>query len=330
MKILSPMATGNGAYLVHHRLATRIKDYHICGYNPHWTLFPPLLPLFCNRSQSELIHTTPDYATFFRKESVPLVITFHNYVLDEFMRNYSNPLQNLHYATDLKWFTRRAIKQARVITSVSNFTANLVRREITDAKNIRVIHNGIDTTRFFPKHSNKRYGRIEVLYSGNLTSRKGAFLLPEIAKIIDSNVRISYTRGLRTKAFLPPADNLIDIGMIPYLSMPDLYRQMDILFMPTVREGLSLSMIEAMASGLPVVATNCSSTSELIVDGKGGYLCALGDAEEFSDKINLLAGSPRLRKEMGQFNRSRVEKMFTEDQMVEKYQQLFEETMDMR
>jgi glycosyltransferase involved in cell wall biosynthesis len=99
---------------------------------------------------------------------------------------------------------------------------------------------------------------------------------------------------------------------------------------PTVREGFGLVAAEAMACGLPVVATNCSSLPEIVVDGKGGFLCELGNAEEFAEKINLLANSPELRREMGEFNRARVETLFTEERMIKEYQQLFEEVMDSR
>ncbi len=324
------MSTGNGAYVIHKNLQKAIKDYKVCSYNPYWTLFPPSLYQFCHQNKFDLIHTTPDYATFFHRKSVPLVITFHNYVLDNFMRSYSSILQNIHYATDLMWFTRRALKQAQVVTSVSQFTADLVRQELKETPEIRVIYNGIDTRKFVPSPSHNDNKNVEVLFSGNLTLRKGAFLLPTVAKQLNPNISISYTRGLRTKFSLPMFPNLKDIGTIPYASMPQLYQQVDILFMPTVREGLSLSMIEAMACGLPVIATNCSSTSELIVEGKGGFLCELGNADDFAEKINLLANSPQLRREMGEFNRARVESLFTEERMIKEYQQLFEEVMDLR
>jgi len=322
------MATGNGAFVVHNTLAQRIQNYEICGYNPKWTLFPPALYLLCQKNQGDIIHTTPDYAPFFAKKSLPLVITFHNYVLDKFMRNYSSLLQNIHYATDLKWFIRSALKQADIITSVSQFTADLARKELHITKEIKVIYNGINTVKFIPKQSRNHRKNIEVLFSGNLTTRKGAFLLPIIAEKLNKNITILYTRGLRTKTTLPDFPQLKDIGAIPYDSMPELYQQVDMLFMPTVREGLSLSVLESMACGLPVIATDCSSMSELIVHGKGGFLCELGNVNDFAEKINLLAHSPELRKEMGEFNRARVESLFTEERMIKEYQLLFEEVMD--
>jgi len=106
-----------------------------------------------------------------------------------------------------------------------------------------------------------------------------------------------------------------------------IYQEADILLFPTVREGFGLAAAEAMACGLPVVATDCSSLPELIVHGKGGYLCQLGNVEEFATRINELAASPRLRREMGEFNRARVEKKFTVGRMVKEYVQLFDQIL---
>jgi glycosyltransferase involved in cell wall biosynthesis len=82
-----------------------------------------------------------------------------------------------------------------------------------------------------------------------------------------------------------------------------------------------------MACGLPVVASDCSSLPEQVDEGKGGFLCPVGDIDAFAEKINLLADSPKLRREMGEYNRAKVEKMFTLDRMIKEYQDLFQEVL---
>lgn len=100
--------------------------------------------------------------------------------------------------------------------------------------------------------------------------------------------------------------------------MPQRYHQMDILLMPTVREGLSLAVLEAIDCGLPVVASDCSSLPEQVDPGKGGFLCPVGDVNAFAEKLNLLTESPALRREMGEYNRSKVEKIFNLEQSAQK------------
>jgi glycosyltransferase involved in cell wall biosynthesis len=323
------MATGNGAYIIHQILGNKIPNYHICGYNPYWTLCPPALPFLCRRQGiPDIIHTTPDYAGFFYRKSIPLVITFHNYVLDRWMRPYSSWLQRIHYTTDLKLFTRLALKKAHTITAVSQFTARLVQQDLKKTFPVRVIYNGVDTNKFTPASTyDSSPKEIRVLFSGNLTRRKGAHWLPLIAKRLKKNVRIYYTQGLRTKKAMPSIAGFESIGAVPFKEMPALYRQMDILLMPSVREGFGLAVAEAMACGLPVVASSCSAIPELINDGKGGFLCHVGDVNAFAEKINFLTDSPQLRHEMGEYNRSKVEKMFTIERMVNEYRELFEEVL---
>ena len=313
---------------MHRLLENNMPNYRLKGYHPAWTLFPVFLPILTPPKNADLIHTTPDYAIFSCYNDIPLILTVHNYVLDSWMRQYSSFFQNIHYRTDLKiWFTM-GIKKARQITAVSGFIADILNKEINIRNPVKVIYNGVDEKVFVPK---KRYGikkSIKVFFSGNLSLRKGAQWLPKIGERTGSKIKIFYTSGLRKNRDLKPTKKLIPLGAIPFAEMPKRYPEMDILLMPTVREGFGLAVAEAMSCGLPVVASNCSSIPELIDEGKGGFLCPVGDVDAFGEKINILAESPNLRKEMGEYNRAKVEKMFTLDRMVREYKKLFEEVME--
>ncbi len=326
--IVSPMAWGNGAYILHKMIEKHIPNYTVKGYNPYLTIIPFSLPWAAPVKGADLIHTTPDYAVFFHKSSQPMVLTFHNYVLDRWMQNHSSWIQRLYYTTTLKFLSRIAVKKSHALTAVSHYTARLVQEDLTTSEHIRVIYNGIDVDQFKPSDSSP-YSRkeVRVFFSGNLTRRKGAHWLLPIARLLNKNVCMYYTQGLRTRRVLPSGTGLKSIGPLPFGEMPKRYRQMDILLMPTVREGFSLAVLEAMACGLPVVASNCSSLPEQIDDGKGGFLCPVGDVNAFAERINFLSNSPKLRFEMGEYNRAKVEKMFTLDRMVKEYQELFEKVL---
>ena len=327
--ILSPMAMGSGAPVVHRLLERFITDYRFIPYNSNWIFIPLMLPLVAKINHASLIHTVADYARFFYRPAIPLVISFQNYVLDSWMRPYSSFLQKLHYAGDLKLWTKLAIDKAVKITAVSDFTANLVKKDMKLTKPIEIIYNGVDTNHFSPNPAKgKNQKEVRVFFSGNLTRRKGIQWIPEIAKHIGKNVCIYYTQGLRTRNALPPRPNLKPVGPVPYSQMPERYREMDILLMPTVREGLSVAVLEAMACGLPVVASNCSSLPEQIDEGKGGFLCPVGDVQAFAEKTNLLADSRKLRIDMGNYNRSIVEELFSIGKMIAGYEKLFEELLN--
>ena len=325
--IISPLGRGNGAHVLHKMLEGRVEGYRVVDYDPRWEYFPIAFPFFFRNEKPSLIHATPDHGFFFHRENIPFVVTIHHLVLDSFMQQYSSFAQRIHYKTDLRMFVRHTIAKADVITAISQFSANMVRDEFGYVGPIHVIYNGIDTKRFSPGVGKRRQERIHVLFAGNLTLRKGANLLPEIAARLAPGIEIVHTRGLRGGFSLPQLANLKDLGIIPFADMPTLYQNADILLFPTVREGFGLAVAEAMSCGLPVVATNCSSLPELIDNGKGGFLCPIGDVNAFAEKINFLAENPELRWEMGEHNRAKVEKMFTLDRMVGEYQKLFEEVL---
>ena len=72
------------------------------------------------------------------------------------------------------------------------------------------------------------------------------------------------------------------------------------------------------------MASNCSSLTEQIDEGLGGFLCPVGDVNRFAERLNYLADSPKIRKNMGQYNREKVERQFTVEGIVIKYKKLFE------
>jgi len=82
----------------------------------------------------------------------------------------------------------------------------------------------------------------------------------------------------------------------------------DIFAFPSSREGLPVSLMEAMAAGLPVVCSNTRGNTDLIEDGKGGYLVEPDDVEGFAKAINRLILNPELRRVMGQHNLEAVKR----------------------
>lgn len=92
----------------------------------------------------------------------------------------------------------------------------------------------------------------------------------------------------------------------------ELYEVADIFVFPSFREGLSLSVMEAMASGLPCVASRIRGNSDLLENTEGGFLCDPRDASEFAEKLNLLAANAALREKMGSSNRMAIQNFSTE------------------
>ncbi len=328
MRIISPMPTGCGAYISHCALQRNIPGYRVWRYHPRMRFLPFLLPYMFSRAarHADCIHTTPDLAMFLAPGHIPLVTTFRNYVLDSYMKEYSSAGQRLYYATALRMFTRRAVARADAVTAVSGATAKLVREDLGFCDDVEIIPNAVDEQKFFPSeparnpHNEKT---VRVLFSGNRTCRKGAHLLDPIAQRLAPRIELLVTGGLR-KERLEAGTRVSDLGCIPVDQMPQLYREVDMLLLPTVREGLCRAALEAMACGLAVVTTNVSSMPELIHHEKGGFLCDPEDVDQFVAAIVTLADNPQLRASMGAYNRKRIVTEFAFSKMIDSYTALFE------
>jgi glycosyltransferase involved in cell wall biosynthesis len=93
--------------------------------------------------------------------------------------------------------------------------------------------------------------------------------------------------------------------------------------LPSLTEGISLTLLEAMAGGLPVVATRVGGTSQVVVDGETGFLVAPQSPGELARAIVRLYCDPQLSQRMGQLGRQRVERHFTVGDMVRAYEALY-------
>lgn len=103
----------------------------------------------------------------------------------------------------------------------------------------------------------------------------------------------------------------------------------DIFLLSSVEEALSVALMEAMASGLPAVATKVGGVPELVRDGESGYLVQPGDAEAMAEKLDLLVKNPDGRREMGIAGRKIVEEKYDiqklNERLVELYRSLLAE-----
>jgi glycosyltransferase involved in cell wall biosynthesis len=93
--------------------------------------------------------------------------------------------------------------------------------------------------------------------------------------------------------------------------LPSLYRQASLFVLPSNEEGLGIVILEAMASGLPVVSTRCGGPETCVVDGETGYLVPVGDAEALARRMQVLLEDRALGQRMGRAGRMLVETRFS-------------------
>jgi glycosyltransferase involved in cell wall biosynthesis len=107
----------------------------------------------------------------------------------------------------------------------------------------------------------------------------------------------------------------------------DLLHAADVFVMPSVVEGMSNALLEAMAVGLPVVATEVGGMPEVVVDGETGLLVPPADPERLSAALAKLLLAPELGREMGSAGRRRIEQRYRVEQMVRGVERLYDELL---
>lgn len=106
--------------------------------------------------------------------------------------------------------------------------------------------------------------------------------------------------------------------------IPELLRGMDIFVLASLREGISNTLLEAMASGLPIVATETGGNTELVSPGESGKLVQTGDSEALANAIAAYVADPDLRTRHGRRARDRAVAQFSIVAMVESYRRLYD------
>jgi glycosyltransferase involved in cell wall biosynthesis len=205
---------------------------------------------------------------------------------------------------------------------------------------LRFIPYGIDPSKFTIKaRSPKTAGPLKLIFLGRLDDKaKGIMLLPAILKKagelgVDLMCDVLGTGPDEEK--LKQAVNqsglqscVIFHGQALPHEVPRWLTSADIFLMPSRFEGFGLSLVEAMAAGCVPVATELSGITDMIVeDGISGFLCPIGDAEAFAEKISLLYRQRDKMWRMSAEAPKRVQESFSLERMAADYDALFTEIM---
>lgn len=228
----------------------------------------------------------------------------------------------------LHWFVHR------IVTVSEDLQHWLVSAVGVPASKVQHICNGVDTDRFRPGESTgndsndgvvigsvTRFSEIKDplnLVEAFIDVRQGG-AEPTLVMIGDGELyEPALTRlreaGLDGAAWLPGSRD----------DIPEQLRSMDIFVLGSLREGISNTVLEAMASGLPVVASRTGGNPELIVDGINGMLVPPGDRSALASAIAAYLRDPRIRDSHGRESRVRAESRFSVKTMVENYRRLYE------
>jgi glycosyltransferase involved in cell wall biosynthesis len=100
---------------------------------------------------------------------------------------------------------------------------------------------------------------------------------------------------------------------------------LDVSCLSSVHEGVPIALMEAMAAGVPIVASDCGAVRDIVEDGEQGYVVPVGDVGRFAGRLRLLAADPDLRARLGKAARARAEREFGIERTARGYEELLTE-----
>ena len=231
------------------------------------------------------------------KTKIPMVFTFHTFIDDSVYLLFKNErMQNISRNFIYKWL-RWYTRQCKCIIVPSNYVKKRLEK-IVGGKEFEIIPTGIDIEKFRKgdeKRARERYENKKIiLHVGRVVKEKNIELLikaaPHILKEVDAVFMIvgegPHRKNLEEmvgKMGISP--HFVFTGFVEDDILLDYYRAADVFAFPSLYETQGLVALEAMAAGVPVVASRAKAIPDFIKDGENGYLVNPYDASEFAQKI---------------------------------------------
>jgi glycosyltransferase involved in cell wall biosynthesis len=248
----------------------------------------------------------------------------------------SNPWPH-YYPFKNDW--KKFLKLVNAVVCVTNYVCKKI-RTLAHGE-VHWIPHGVDVSKFYPRKSLKDDGKdkVVILFSGRLVKQKGVLELLKVAQILQNIYRdkvvFLFTGKGRYAALVKSLEHKLPVkllGHVPRNLLPRVYRRADIFVMPSRRrrnweETFGLAILEAMSSGLPVIASNHVGPRELIRDGYNGFLVDdKQDTEAFIkdivNKLIILIEDDKLRRSMGWNGRALVERHYNLSSVMNRWLKL--------
>ena len=283
------------------------------------------VPKLVKEEKIDIIHShtahMPDLLLQFRNLKIPFLTTIHTTIQGQREGTKSSKIgfSGLEFSEKITYLTYPFLRLAekvyfsrkRYYLTVSEWMKQQILKQYPKIQGspICVIHNSVDTKRFSPVNIQLPQRDI-ILFTGRMIAAKGlGYLVEAIPSILEEHPNtlflfigagnyLPYQRRLKERGILKK--NYKFLGYVKEESdMVNYYRMASIYVAPTLYENLPIRILEAMACGIPVVASNLCAIPEAIDNGVNGLLIKPGSIPELIEAINSLLEDIKFRKKIG-------------------------------
>lgn len=222
--------------------------------------------------------------------------------------------------------SKNLMKSSDVIITISDSVAQQIEKYYKFDR-LNIIPNGVDVDKFYPVSTRDDY----IFYAGRLGHGKGIFDLLEAAKQLGdvSDIKIMIAgkgeleEKIRNKIKNECLSNVILLGHANQKEIVSLFQNAKLFVFPSLYEGLPTVILEAMASGIPIVTTSVSGCKDLIKDGYNGLIVPPGSPDKLYKAMKILLENPNLEEYFGKNARSSAENEYSWDTISKKIEILY-------
>ena len=221
-------------------------------------------------------------------------------------------------------FHHWCLSHCRVVFSPSKFLASKYETRSRILGQLQAFWNGVDCSKFSHVMNPQESRTCRFTFIGYLGEHKGVIpLIQAFGRLREEDVTLTivgvgYLESKLKEMVVAEgvSSKVTFLGRIPNQEITSVFEKTDVFVLPsTCLENQPVSIAEAMASGCPIIASNCGGIPEMVEDGVSGLLCAPGNIVELGDAMIRLAENPSLRRTMGENARSKISDVSYDRQM---------------
>ena len=198
-------------------------------------------------------------------------------------------------------FFRMIFARANAVTAISNYLAEWAKK--MGARNVSLVPNGVDIERFRNQNTKTKSVEKTIITVSRLVEKNGVWDLIEAMRYLPAHFKLlivgsgNLRSSLELHATRYTLQNRVQfIGEVPHAQLPQHLWASDIFCRPSLSEGMGNSFIEAMAAGLPVIATPIGGIPDFLKEKETGLFCGMNDPKSIADAVLLLDEQPALRE----------------------------------